>query len=78
VDARDGISTASPPPTGATTISKLVDPATTAADLLRPGHVFPLRYAEGGVLRRAGHTEAAVDLARLGRAPGGGACYARW
>src|SRR5580704_2032079 len=43
----------------------LVDPATTAGDLIRPGHVFPLRYAEGGVLRRPGHTEAAVDLARL-------------
>src|SRR5262249_54456716 len=56
-------------------ISKLVDPATTAADLVRPGHVFPLRYAEGGVLRRAGHTEAAVDLARLAGLPEAGRAW---
>ena len=72
VDARDGISTGISAADRATTISKLVDPATTAADLLRPGHVFPLRYAEGGVLRRAGHTEAAVDLARLAGLPEAG------
>ena len=72
VDARDGISTGISAADRATTIRKLVDPATTAADLLRPGHVFPLRYAEGGVLRRAGHTEAAVDLARLAGLPEAG------
>ncbi len=49
-----------------------LDPATRAEDLARPGHVFPLRYRPGGVLKRAGHTEAAVDLARLaGFAPAG-------
>jgi len=54
------------------TISALVDPATRPADLARPGHVFPLKARSRGVLRRAGHTEAAVDLARLaGLKPGG-------
>ncbi len=72
VDARDGISTGISAADRAATIRKLVDPATTAADLVRPGHVFPLRYAEGGVLRRAGHTEAAVDLARLAGLPAAG------
>ncbi len=47
------------------TIQALVDPATKREDLGRPGHIFPLRAKKGGVLRRAGHTEAAVDLARL-------------
>ncbi len=47
------------------TILALVDPATTPQDLGRPGHVFPLKAKEGGVLRRTGHTEAAIDLARL-------------
>ncbi len=72
VDARDGVSTGISAADRATTISKLVDPATTPADLVRPGHVFPLRYTEGGVLRRAGHTEAAVDLARLAGLPEAG------
>jgi len=50
----------------------LIDPDTGPADLARPGHIFPLRYREGGVLKRAGHTEAAVDLARLaGLSPAG-------
>jgi len=49
----------------ATTIKALLDAGTRAEDLARPGHIFPLRYREGGVLKRAGHTEAAVDLARL-------------
>ena len=49
----------------AKTIQALVNPATKAADLGRPGHIFPLRAKTGGVLRRAGHTEATVDLARL-------------
>ncbi len=49
----------------AKTIRALVDPATVPEDLGRPGHIFPLRAVDGGVIRRAGHTEAAVDLARL-------------
>ncbi len=72
VDARDGVSTGISAADRATTIARLVDPATTAQDLVRPGHVFPLRYAEGGVLRRPGHTEAAVDLARLAGLPEAG------
>ncbi len=59
----------------ALTIRALADSRTKAEDLLRPGHIFPLRAAEGGVLRRAGHTEAAVDLARLaGLEPAGVIC----
>jgi 3,4-dihydroxy 2-butanone 4-phosphate synthase / GTP cyclohydrolase II len=65
VDARDGVTTGISAADRATTIRRLADPATEAADLVRPGHIFPLRYAEGGVLVRPGHTEAAVDLARL-------------
>jgi 3,4-dihydroxy 2-butanone 4-phosphate synthase/GTP cyclohydrolase II len=53
----------------AITIQKLLDPDARATDFIRPGHVFPLRAREGGVLRRAGHTEAAVDLARLAGLP---------
>ncbi len=56
----------------ARTIRSIIDPATRPADLVRPGHLFPLVAKEGGVLRRAGHTEAAVDLARLaGLTPAG-------
>jgi 3,4-dihydroxy 2-butanone 4-phosphate synthase/GTP cyclohydrolase II len=59
----------------ARTIAALIDPASRARDLARPGHIFPLRYTPGGVLRRAGHTEASVDLARLaGLYPGGVLC----
>jgi 3,4-dihydroxy 2-butanone 4-phosphate synthase/GTP cyclohydrolase II len=59
----------------ATTIQAICDPATQASDLVRPGHLFPLVAKEGGVLRRAGHTEAAVDLARMaGLAPAGVLC----
>ncbi|MFZ5646520.1 MAG: bifunctional 3,4-dihydroxy-2-butanone-4-phosphate synthase/GTP cyclohydrolase II [Bacillota bacterium] len=59
----------------AATIAAILNPATKADDLRRPGHVFPLRAKEGGVLRRAGHTEAAVDLARLaGLYPSGVIC----
>jgi 3,4-dihydroxy 2-butanone 4-phosphate synthase/GTP cyclohydrolase II len=72
VDAREGVSTGISAADRATTIARLVDPATTAQDLVRPGHIFPLRYAEGGVLRRPGHTEAAVDLARLAGLPQAG------
>src|SRR5690606_31536741 len=54
------------------TIKALVDPLTKPEELGRPGHIFPLKAKEGGVLRRTGHTEAAVDLARLaGFAPAG-------
>ena len=72
VDARDGVSTGISAADRATTIRRLVAPATMPTDLVRPGHVFPLRYTEGGVLRRAGHTEAAVDLARLAGLPEAG------
>src|SRR5919199_271241 len=56
----------------AKTVQALVDPFTNPADLGRPGHIFPLRAKKGGVLRRAGHTEAAVDLARLAGLPEAG------
>ena len=72
VDARDGITTGISAADRARTIRTLVDSATEPYEIVRPGHVFPLRYAQGGVLRRAGHTEAAVDLARLaGLTPAG-------
>src|SRR5215470_10557781 len=72
VDARDGVTTGISAADRARTVRVLVDSATEPYELVRPGHVFPLRYAEGGVLRRPGHTEAAVDLARLaGLAPAG-------
>ena len=59
----------------ATTIAAIVDPNSKPSDFVRPGHLFPLVAQEGGVLRRAGHTEAAVDLARLaGLAPAGVLC----
>ena len=72
VDALDGVSTGISAADRATTIRKLTDPAAVAGDFVKPGHIFPLRYAEGGVLVRGGHTEAAVDLATLaGLAPVG-------
>ncbi|MGM1060036.1 bifunctional 3,4-dihydroxy-2-butanone-4-phosphate synthase/GTP cyclohydrolase II [Saccharothrix sp. Mg75] len=75
VDAREGVTTGISAADRARTIRLLADPAATAHDVVRPGHVFPLRAKEGGVLRRAGHTEAAVDLARLaGLAPAGAIC----
>jgi 3,4-dihydroxy 2-butanone 4-phosphate synthase / GTP cyclohydrolase II len=75
VDARAGTSTGISAADRATTIAALVDPATRPTDLARPGHVFPLRYRQGGVLKRAGHTEAGVDLARLaGRTPAAVLC----
>jgi 3,4-dihydroxy 2-butanone 4-phosphate synthase/GTP cyclohydrolase II len=59
----------------ADTIAAMMDPASTPADFVRPGHLFPLVAKEGGVLRRAGHTEAAVDLARMADlAPAGVLC----
>jgi len=73
VDARRGITTGTSAHDRAVTIRTLVDPRTTADELTRPGHILPLRAMPGGVLRRAGHTEAAVDLARLGGCtPAGG------
>ena len=78
VDARNGISTGISAADRARTIQLLASPSTGHDDLVRPGHVFPLRYAEGGVLRRRGHTEAAVDLARLaGQPPAGVVCRDR-
>ncbi|MEX0657718.1 MAG: bifunctional 3,4-dihydroxy-2-butanone-4-phosphate synthase/GTP cyclohydrolase II [Egibacteraceae bacterium] len=75
VDARHGTSTGISAADRAATIRALVDPDTRPGDLARPGHIFPLRYQAGGVLRRAGHTEAAVDLSRLaGHEPAGVLC----
>jgi 3,4-dihydroxy 2-butanone 4-phosphate synthase/GTP cyclohydrolase II len=65
VDAREGVSTGISAADRAHTIRLLANPGTSAADLARPGHVVPLRAKTGGVLRRAGHTEAAIDLATL-------------
>ena len=75
IDARRNISTGISAADRAATIRAIVDPDTTPGDLSRPGHIFPLRYREGGVLKRAGHTEASVDLARLaGLYPAGVLC----
>ena len=75
VDARHGVTTGTSTYDRAMTIRVLVDPATRPEDLTRPGHMNPLRAMQGGVLRRAGHTEAAVDLARLaGCYPAGVIC----
>jgi 3,4-dihydroxy 2-butanone 4-phosphate synthase/GTP cyclohydrolase II len=75
VDARKGTTTGISAHDRAATIRTLIDPRTKPSDLARPGHVFPLRTVEGGVLRRAGHTEAASDLARLaGLYPSGVLC----
>lgn len=75
VDAREGVTTGISAQDRAHTIRLLADPRTRPEDLVRPGHVFPLRAKPGGVLRRPGHTEAAVDLARLaGLTPVGVIC----
>ncbi len=75
VDARDGVTTGISAADRARTIRVLVDSATEPYELVRPGHVFPLRAVDGGVLRRPGHTEAAVDLARMaGLTPAGVIC----
>jgi len=75
VDAKHGVSTGISAADRAETIKAIVDPATKADDLARPGHIFPLQAREGGVLVRAGHTEAIVDLARLaGLYPAGVIC----
>ncbi len=75
IDAMEGVTTGISAKDRAVTILKAVDPACRANDLARPGHVFPLRARDGGVLVRAGQTEAACDLSRLaGLAPAGVIC----
>jgi 3,4-dihydroxy 2-butanone 4-phosphate synthase/GTP cyclohydrolase II len=75
VDYRHGTSTGISAADRALTIKALIDPGTRPGDLARPGHIFPLRYSPGGTLKRAGHTEAAVDLARMaGLYPAGVLC----
>ncbi len=75
IEAREGVTTGISAFDRAHTIRVAIDPLSQARDLARPGHVFPLRAREGGVLVRAGQTEAAVDLARLaGLQPGGVIC----
>ncbi len=75
IEAREGISTGISAPDRARTIAVAIDPESGAQDIASPGHVFPLRARPGGVLERAGHTEAAVDIARLaGLTPAGVIC----
>jgi len=75
IDAREGVTTGISAADRTRTILAAIDPATRPADLARPGHVFPLRSREGGVLVRAGQTEGSVDLARLaGLVPAGVIC----
>jgi 3,4-dihydroxy 2-butanone 4-phosphate synthase/GTP cyclohydrolase II len=75
IEARDGVTTGISAADRAHTIRTAIDPRSTAADLAKPGHVFPLRARRGGVLVRAGQTEASVDLARMaGLTPAGVIC----
>ncbi len=75
IEAREGVTTGISAADRAHTIRTAIDPKATAADLARPGHIFPLRARRGGVLVRAGQTEASVDLARLaGLNPSGVIC----
>ena len=75
IDARRGTTTGISAADRAITILTAIDPATRPADLARPGHIFPLRARRGGVLVRAGQTEASVDLARIaGMTPAGVIC----
>jgi len=75
VEAKHGVTTGISAHDRATTIRTIIDPATKPEDIARPGHVFPIRARPGGVLVRAGHTEAAVDLAQLaGLYPAGVIC----
>ena len=75
IDAKTGVTTGISAPDRARTVLAAVDPRTKPEDLARPGHVFPLQAVDGGVLSRAGQTEAAVDLARLaGLTPAGVIC----
>ncbi len=69
VDAAEGVTTGISAADRTTTITRLADPEAAPADFVKPGHIFPLRYREGGVLVRPGHTEAAVDLATLAGLP---------
>ena len=72
VDAATGITTGISAADRARCIRLLADPTTSASDLVQPGHIFPLQATDGGTLRRAGHTEAAIDLARLAKLPPAG------
>jgi 3,4-dihydroxy 2-butanone 4-phosphate synthase / GTP cyclohydrolase II len=72
IDAKAGTTTGVSAADRARTVRAAIDPATTPRDLARPGHIFPLRARCGGVLERAGHTEAAVDLARIAGLPQAG------
>ena len=75
IDAKDGVSTGISAFDRARTVEVAIDPAAAHTDLVRPGHIFPLRAKEGGVLARAGQTEAAVDLSRMaGLLPAGVIC----
>ncbi len=75
IEAREGISTGISAADRALTVTVATDPAKGAADIASPGHIFPLRARDGGVLVRAGHTEAAVDISRLaGLNPSGVIC----
>ena len=75
IEAREGVSTGISAHDRARTVSVAIDPRATSTDIATPGHVFPLRARDGGVLVRAGHTEAAVDIARLaGLNPSGVIC----
>ncbi|HEX3256181.1 MAG TPA: bifunctional 3,4-dihydroxy-2-butanone-4-phosphate synthase/GTP cyclohydrolase II [Gaiellaceae bacterium] len=75
IEAREGVTTGISAPDRARTVQVAIDPSKGPADLVQPGHVFPLRARRGGVLQRAGQTEAAVDLARLaGLNPAGVVC----
>jgi 3,4-dihydroxy 2-butanone 4-phosphate synthase/GTP cyclohydrolase II len=75
IEAREGVTTGISAADRALTVAVAIDGTKTASDIATPGHVFPLRAKEGGVLVRAGHTEAAVDVARLaGLNPSGVIC----
>jgi 3,4-dihydroxy 2-butanone 4-phosphate synthase/GTP cyclohydrolase II len=75
IEAREGVTTGISAFDRARTVAVAIDPSKTGADIATPGHIFPLRAREGGVLVRAGHTEAAVDIARLaGLNPSGVIC----
>ena len=75
IEAREGVTTGISAHDRSRTIQVAIDPTKDGADVVQPGHVFPLRARDGGVLQRAGQTEAAVDLARLaGLVPAGVVC----
>src|SRR6516165_9477721 len=75
IEAREGVTTGISAADRAHTVRMAIDPESTYSDLVRPGHIFPLRARRGGVLVRAGQTEASVDLARMaGLSPAGVIC----